>query len=49
VAFAGVISLGEPLAGQALLLEWRRDEVFGGVFIPEQDLEFLTNTLAPPG
>ena len=36
-------------AGQALFLEWRSDEVFGGFFIPEQDLEFLKDASDPRG
>jgi hypothetical protein len=38
-----------PFAGQALFLEWRSDEVFGGFFIPEQDLEFLKDASDPRG
>jgi hypothetical protein len=49
VAFAGLESPSGPFAGQALFLEWRSDEVFGGFFIPEQDLEFLKDTSDPRG
>ena len=49
VAFAGLESPTGPFAGQALYLEWRSDEVFGGFFIPEQDLEFLKDTSDPRG
>jgi hypothetical protein len=49
VAFAGMESTAGPFAGQALFLEWRSDEVFGGFFIPEQDLEFLKDVSDPRG
>jgi hypothetical protein len=49
VAFAGLESPSGPFAGQALFLEWRSDEVFGGFFIPEQDLEFLKDASDPRG
>lgn len=49
VAFAGLESPTGPFAGQALFLEWRSDEVFGGFFIPEQDLEFLKDASDPRG
>lgn len=49
VAFAGLESATGPFAGQALFLEWRSDEVFGGFFIPEQDLEFLKDVSDPRG
>jgi hypothetical protein len=49
VAFAGMESATGPFAGQALFLEWRSDEVFGGFFIPEQDLEFLKERSDPRG
>lgn len=41
LGFAGRAKGGEPFAGQALYLEWRRDEILAGFLIPEQDLEFL--------
>ena len=41
VGFAGIAKDGEPFAGQALYLEWRRDDILAGFLIPEQDLEFL--------
>lgn len=41
---AGLASSGDPFAGQRLYLEWRRDDIFGGFLIPEQDLEFLDPT-----
>jgi hypothetical protein len=44
VGSAGVAPAHDRFAGQPLYLEWRRDDVFGGYLIPEQDLEFL-----PPG
>jgi hypothetical protein len=40
VACAGVAPSDDKFAGQALYMEWRRDDVFGGYLIPEQDLEF---------
>jgi hypothetical protein len=49
VAFAGLESPSGPFAGQALFLEWRSDDVFGGFFIPEQDLEFLKDVSDPRG
>jgi hypothetical protein len=42
LGFAGMASHDEPFAGQALYLEWRRDEILDGFLIPEQDLEFLS-------
>lgn len=41
VGYAGIAPNGEPFAGQAMYLEWRRDEVLDGFLVPEQDLEFL--------
>jgi hypothetical protein len=41
VGCAGVALANEKFAGQALYLEWRRDDFFQGYLIPEQDLEFL--------
>lgn len=41
VGFAGIAEHNGPFAGEALYLEWRRDEVLDGFLIPEQDLEFL--------
>lgn len=41
VGVAGLARDGEQFAGQMLYLEWRRDDVFGGFLIPEQDLEFI--------
>jgi len=46
VGCAGVASADEKFAGQALYLEWRRDDLFQGYLIPEQDLEFLPATTA---
>ena len=40
VGFAGMALTGQPFAGQALYLEWRKDDTFDGFLIPEQDLEF---------
>ena len=42
---AGVAPIGERFAGQPLYMEWRRDDLFGGYLIPEQDLEFLPANL----
>ena len=38
---AGVAPAGDRFAGQPLFMEWRRDDLFDGYLIPEQDLEFL--------
>ena len=42
VGLAGIAGDDEPFAGQALYLEWRRDDLLSGYLIPEQDLEFLS-------
>jgi hypothetical protein len=41
VGYAGIAEQDGPFPGEALYLEWRRDEVLDGFLIPEQDLEFL--------
>ena len=41
VGFAGIAEQDGPFAGEALYLEWRRDEILDGFLIPEKDLEFL--------
>jgi hypothetical protein len=41
LGYAGVAPAGDRFAGQALYLEWRKDEVFDGFLIPEEDLQFL--------
>ena len=41
VGCAGIAASNERFAGQRLFLEWRRDELFDGYLIPQQDLEFL--------
>ncbi|SRR5712692_3053601 len=41
VGFAGIAERDGPFAGEALYLEWRRDEVLDGFLIPERELEFL--------
>jgi hypothetical protein len=47
--FAGVAPAGQPFAGQALYLEWRRDDALKGFLIPEQDLEFVNESSDPRG
>ena len=47
VGFAGMAPLDGPFAGQALYLEWRRDDIFDGFLIPEQDLEFVDSVGRP--
>lgn len=47
--FAGIAAPDHPFAGQALYLEWRRDDVFDGFVIPEQDLEFVSESSDPRG
>jgi len=47
--FAGMAALDHPFAGQALYLEWRRDDTLDGFLIPEQDLEFLDESSDPRG
>jgi hypothetical protein len=41
VGCAGIAPAHDRFAGQQLYLEWRRDDLFDGYLIPEQDLEFL--------
>jgi hypothetical protein len=41
VGYAGIAPAGDRFAGQALYLEWRKDEVFDGFLIPEEDLQFV--------
>jgi hypothetical protein len=48
VGCAGVAPANDRFAGQRLYLEWRRDELFDGYLIPEQDLEFLPARTAQP-
>ncbi len=45
--FAGVAGIDHPFAGQALYLEWRNDDTLDGFLIPEQDLEFLSESSEP--
>jgi hypothetical protein len=48
VGCAGVAPATDRFAGQALYLEWRRDDLLQGYLIPEQDLEFLPSPTASP-
>src|SRR4051812_19125488 len=47
--FAGIAAVDHPFAGQALYLEWRTDDTLDGFLIPEQDLEFLSESSDPRG
>ena len=49
LGFAGVATLEQPFGGQSLYLEWRSDDVLDGFLIPEQDLEFLSESSDPRG
>ncbi len=45
VGHAGIAPAGDAFAGQPLYLEWRRDDLFDGFLIPEQDLVFVKRSL----
>ena len=47
VGHAGIAAAGDPFAGQAMFLEWRRDDQLGGFLIPEQDLQFCSAAERP--
>jgi hypothetical protein len=49
VGFAGMAGTDHPFAGQALYLEWCKDDTLDGFLIPEQDLEFLNESSDPRG
>ena len=48
-AFAGIAGPDSPFAGQAMYLEWRADTLLDGFLIPEQDLEFLEESVSSRG
>src|SRR5256885_10365032 len=47
--FAATADADHPFAGQSLYLEWRTDNALDGFLIPEQDLEFLSESSDPRG
>jgi hypothetical protein len=49
IGFAGMAGADHPFTGQALYLEWCRDDALDGFLIPEQDLEFLNESSDPRG
>jgi hypothetical protein len=49
LGYAGTAGPGDRFAGQALFLEWRKDDIFDGYMIPQQDLQFVATEPAQPG